>query len=74
MIRNRPSDTRYSLAAFAAGLVGGAGLAGALFLLGLAPPLALILGLGFAALLTASIKYTDQWEKGVLLRLGRYRG
>jgi regulator of protease activity HflC (stomatin/prohibitin superfamily) len=74
MIRNRPSDTRYSLAAFAAGLVGGAGLAGALFLLGLAPPLALIAGLGFAALLTASIKYTDQWEKGVLLRLGRYRG
>ena len=49
MIRNRPSDTRYSLAAFAAGLVGGAGLAGALFLLGLAPPLALIVGLGFAA-------------------------
>ncbi|TFG44692.1 MAG: slipin family protein, partial [Gemmatimonadales bacterium] len=74
MIRNRPSDTRYSLAAFAAGLVGGAGLAGALFLLGIVPPLALAAGLGFAALLAASIKYTDQWEKGVLLRLGRYRG
>jgi regulator of protease activity HflC (stomatin/prohibitin superfamily) len=74
MIRNRPSDTRYSLAAFAAGLVGGAGLAGALFLVGIAPPLALVAGLGFAALLAASIKYTDQWEKGVLLRLGRYRG
>jgi regulator of protease activity HflC (stomatin/prohibitin superfamily) len=25
-------------------------------------------------LLAASIKYTDQWEKAVLLRLGRYRG
>jgi regulator of protease activity HflC (stomatin/prohibitin superfamily) len=74
MIRNRPSDTRYSLAAFAAGLVGGAGLAGALFLVGITPPLALVAGLGFAALLAASIKYTDQWEKGVLLRLGRYRG
>jgi regulator of protease activity HflC (stomatin/prohibitin superfamily) len=74
MIRNRPSDTRYSLAAFAAGLVGGAGLAGALFLLGIAPPLALVAGIGFGALLAASIKYTDQWEKGVLLRLGRYRG
>jgi regulator of protease activity HflC (stomatin/prohibitin superfamily) len=74
MIRNRPSDTRYSLAAFAAGLVGGAGLAGALFLLGIAPPLALVAGVGFGALLAASIKYTDQWEKGVLLRLGRYRG
>lgn len=74
MIRNRPSDTRYSLAAFAAGLVGGAGLAGALFLLGIAPPLAAMAGVGFGALLAASIKYTDQWEKGVLLRLGRYRG
>jgi regulator of protease activity HflC (stomatin/prohibitin superfamily) len=74
MIRNRPSDTRYSLAALAAGLVGAAGLAGALFLVGLAPPLAAVAGLGFGALLAASIKYTDQWEKAVLLRLGRYRG
>jgi len=74
MIRNRPSDTRYSLAALFAGLVGGAGLAGALFLLGLAPPLVLTAGLGVGALLAASIKYTDQWEKAVLLRLGRYRG
>jgi regulator of protease activity HflC (stomatin/prohibitin superfamily) len=74
MDRNRPSDTRYSLAALAAGLVGAAGLAGALFLVGLAPPLAAVAALGFGALLTASIKYTDQWEKAVLLRLGRYRG
>jgi regulator of protease activity HflC (stomatin/prohibitin superfamily) len=27
-----------------------------------------------AVLLAASIKYTDQWEKAVVLRLGRYRG
>jgi regulator of protease activity HflC (stomatin/prohibitin superfamily) len=74
MIRNRPSDTRYSLAALAAGLVGAAGLAGALFLVGLAPPLAAVAGLGIGLLLAASIKYTDQWEKAVLLRLGRYRG
>jgi regulator of protease activity HflC (stomatin/prohibitin superfamily) len=74
MIRNRPSDTRYSLAALAAGLVGAAGLAGALFLLGIAPPVAAVLGLGFGGLLASSIKYTDQWEKAVLLRLGRYRG
>ncbi len=74
MIRNRPSDTRYSLAAFAAGLIGGAGLAGALFLLGFAPPVTALAGLAFGALLASSIKYTDQWEKGVLLRLGRYRG
>src|SRR5512145_3249970 len=55
MITHRPNDTRYSLAALAAGLIAGAGVAGGL-------------------LLAASIKYTDQWEKAVLLRLGRYRG
>jgi len=74
MIRNRPSDTRYSVAAFAAGLVGAAGVAGVLFLLGAAPPLVMVAGLGFGALMASSIKYTDQWEKAVLLRLGRYRG
>ena len=74
MIRNRPSDTRYSLAALSAGLVAGAGLAGALFLMGIAPPLAAVAGIGLGILIASSIKYTDQWEKGVLLRLGRYRG
>jgi regulator of protease activity HflC (stomatin/prohibitin superfamily) len=74
MIRNRPSDTRYSVAALAAGLIGAAGLAGALFLVGILPPLAAVVGLGFGGLLASSIKYTDQWEKAVLLRLGRYRG
>jgi regulator of protease activity HflC (stomatin/prohibitin superfamily) len=74
MITHRPNDTRYSFAALAAGLVAGAGLAGALFLAGIAPPLALLAGVALGLLLTSSIKYTDQWEKGVLLRLGRYRG
>jgi regulator of protease activity HflC (stomatin/prohibitin superfamily) len=49
-------------------------LAGALFLAGVAPPLAALAGVGFWVFLAASIKYTDQWEKAVLLRLGRYRG
>jgi regulator of protease activity HflC (stomatin/prohibitin superfamily) len=74
MTRHTPNDTRYSLAALAAGLVGGAGVAGALFLAGVAPPLAGVVGLAVWVLLAASIKYTDQWEKGVLLRLGSYRG
>ncbi len=74
MIKHRPNDTRYPLAALAAGLIGAAGLAGALFLAGLAPPLAAGAGAGLGLLLAASIKYTDQWEKAVLLRLGRYRG
>ena len=74
MIKHRPNDTRYSLAALTAGLIGAAGLAGALFLSGIAPPLAAVAGVGLGIFLAASIKYTDQWEKAVLLRLGRYRG
>jgi regulator of protease activity HflC (stomatin/prohibitin superfamily) len=56
------------------GLIGGAGAAGALFLAGIGPPLAALAGVGVWVILAASIKYTDQWEKAVLLRLGRYRG
>jgi len=74
MTTHRPNDTRYSLAALAVGLIGGAGVAGGLFLAGVAPPLVGLAGVGVLVLLAASIKYTDQWEKAVLLRLGRYRG
>ncbi len=74
MITHRPNDTHYSLAAFTAGLIVGGGLAGALFLAGVPPLLAGVAGLALGLLLTASIKYTDQWEKAVVLRLGRYRG
>ena len=74
MTRHTPNDTRYSMAALAAGVIGAAGVAGALFLAGIAPPLVAVAGLGVGILLALSIKYTDQWEKAVLLRLGRYRG
>ncbi|HEU5041741.1 MAG TPA: slipin family protein [Gemmatimonadales bacterium] len=74
MTTHRPNDTRYPLAALAAGLVGGAGVAGALYLAGSPLPLAALAGVAVGVLFTASIKYTDQWEKAVLLRLGRYRG
>jgi regulator of protease activity HflC (stomatin/prohibitin superfamily) len=74
MTKHMPNDTRYPFAALASGLVVGAGMAGGLFLTGVAPPLAALAGVGVAILLAASIKYTDQWEKAVLLRLGRYRG
>jgi len=74
MTTHRPNDTRYPLAALAAGLVGGAGVAGALYLAGAPLPLAALAGVAVVVLFTASIKYTDQWEKAVLLRLGRYRG
>ena len=74
MPRHSPNETRYSIAALAAGLVGGAGLAGALFLAGAPFSLVVIAGVAVWMLLAASIKYTDQWEKAVLMRLGRYRG
>ncbi len=74
MITHRPNDTHYSLAAFTAGLILGGGLAGALFLAGVPPVLAGVAGVALGLLVTATIKYTDQWEKAVVLRLGRYRG
>jgi hypothetical protein len=74
MITHRPNDTHYSLAAFTAGLILGGGLAGALFLAGAPPVLAGVAGVALGLLITATIKYTDQWEKAVVLRLGRYRG
>jgi regulator of protease activity HflC (stomatin/prohibitin superfamily) len=37
-------------------------------------PLATAAALAIALIVGSSIKYTDQWEKAVLLRLGRYRG
>ena len=75
MTKRKPNDTRYPFAALVSGLIGGAGLAGALFLTGVAPPpLAALAGLAFCVILAVSIKYTDQWEKAVLLRMGSYRG
>ena len=74
MTRHAPNDTRYSVAALAAGFIGGAGLAGALFLAGAPLPLVAAAGVLTWMFLAASIKYTDQWEKAVLMRLGRYRG
>lgn len=74
MTTRHPNDTRYPLAGLAAGALLGAGLAGGLYLLGLAPPLAGGLGLALFLVLAAAIKYADQWEKAVVLRLGRYRG
>jgi regulator of protease activity HflC (stomatin/prohibitin superfamily) len=74
MARHSPNDTRYSLAALAAGFTGGAVVGGLLSLLRLPLPLAVAAGAVVAMFMAASIKYTDQWEKGVLMRLGRYRG
>src|SRR5690606_33350685 len=69
-----PTDQRYPAPAIAAGLATGAAVGGGLALLGVFAPIAAALGVGAALLLGSSIKYTDQWEKAVVLRFGRYRG
>ncbi|MEX2282318.1 MAG: SPFH domain-containing protein, partial [Gemmatimonadota bacterium] len=74
MARFSPNDTRYSFAAITAGLVGALGAAGALLFAGVAQPIAVAAGAVVGLFVGASIKYTDQWERAVLLRLGRYRG
>jgi regulator of protease activity HflC (stomatin/prohibitin superfamily) len=74
MIRRSPNDTRYPFPAMVAGVIIGAGAAGAAFLLGAPPPAIALAGVGLALLVAMSVKFTDQWERAVLLRLGRYKG
>jgi regulator of protease activity HflC (stomatin/prohibitin superfamily) len=65
---------RYPLFALAVGLALALGLWAALALLG--APLLPALGLAVVAglFVGSAIKYADQWERAVVLRLGRYRG
>ncbi|NNG17809.1 MAG: slipin family protein [Gemmatimonadales bacterium] len=72
-----PNDTRYPVPAVVAGTIAGLGAAGLAFLTPLSavaiwavPAIGVVLG----ALVASSIKYADQWEKAVVLRLGKYRG
>lgn len=69
-----PNDTRYPVAALAAGLIVGGGIGSAMLLAGGPAPVSAVAGFLVAAFVATSIKYTDQWEKAVLLRLGRFRG
>lgn len=69
-----PNDTRYSFASLAAGAAAVVVVAGALTAAAIAAPVAIGAGILVGAFVASSIKYTDQWEKAVLLRLGRYRG
>ena len=74
MTRHRPNDTRYPFPAIAAGITIGAGVAGALFLIGAPAPLVAAGAVISAFLVGTSVKYADQWERAVLMRLGRYKG
>ena len=72
-VPSSPDDTRYPVPAVAAGLAAGAAV-GAMTL-ALAPVgVAVAVGLVVTAFLGSSVKFADQWEKAVVLRLGRYRG
>ena len=72
-----PDDTRYPVPAIAAGVIGGAAAAGLAWLAPLGDALAWMIptmGVVAGGLIAASMKVADQWEKAVVLRLGKYRG
>jgi regulator of protease activity HflC (stomatin/prohibitin superfamily) len=74
-----PNDTRYPAAAVISGLVSAAAVGAALFALPIdwepwRAVVAPVVTALTAALVGSSIKFADQWEKAVVLRLGRYRG
>ncbi len=72
-----PNDTRYPVPSLVGGAVGGAITAGiaSLLPLGVAfgwvvPAAAAVVG----GLIAASMKFADEWERAVVLRLGKYQG
>jgi len=73
MQQSSPDDTRYPFPAVVAGLVGGA--AAAAITLAFAP-VGVVVGAAAVTslLLGSSIKFADQWEKAIVLRMGKYRG
>ncbi|MBR9988406.1 MAG: slipin family protein, partial [Gemmatimonadetes bacterium] len=60
--------------ALAAGALGAGALGGGLLLAGALMPVAAVAGAVAGVLLASSLKFADQWEKAVVLRLGRYQG
>jgi regulator of protease activity HflC (stomatin/prohibitin superfamily) len=74
-----PDDTRYPTPALIAGLTASGAVVGLGALLSLfAAPAGIVIVAAAASLagglVGSSIKFADQWEKAVVLRLGRYRG
>lgn len=72
-----PDDTRYPLPAILAGVLGGAAAAGLAWLAPLGTALMWMIptiGVVVGGLIAGSLKVADEWEKAVVLRLGKYRG
>jgi hypothetical protein len=74
MHNNSPNDTRYPIGALIVGAAVAGMVGGLLLLAGLLLPVAATAGALLGLFVGSSLKYTDQWEKAVLLRFGRYRG
>lgn len=74
LANSSPNDTRYPAIAAVVGLVGAVAAVGVSLLA--SAPVAVGVGLGalVGVLLGATVKFADQWEKAVVLRMGRYRG
>jgi regulator of protease activity HflC (stomatin/prohibitin superfamily) len=74
MTSRSPSGARYPIAALVSGIVAGGAIFGAFSLTGLDPRPGAAAALVVALFVTSSIKYADQWERAVILRLGRFHG
>jgi regulator of protease activity HflC (stomatin/prohibitin superfamily) len=74
MRKHVPNDTRYPFVALVTGAAVAAVIGSALYLVGLLPPVAVGAGVAVGLFFASSIKYTDQWDKAVLMRMGRYHG
>jgi regulator of protease activity HflC (stomatin/prohibitin superfamily) len=72
--QSSPSDPRYPAPALVAGLIGGGAVAGGLALAGVFAPVVAAGAILTGLLLSSSMKYADQWERAVVLRLGKYQG
>jgi regulator of protease activity HflC (stomatin/prohibitin superfamily) len=73
MAKSSPTDTRYPVPAGVAG-IGVAAALGAATLLFAPIEAAAAVAAAAGLFVASSIKYADQWEKAVVLRLGKYRG
>ena len=74
MTSHSPNDTRYTALAFVAGIATGGAVFVVLSLIGLDQRMAAGASLAAALAVGSSIKYADQWERAVILRLGRFHG
>jgi len=74
MTSRSPNDTRYTALAFVAGIAAGGVVFAVLSLIGLDQRLVAGPALVLALAVGSSIKYADQWERAVILRLGRFHG